>query len=150
MNIPAAIVQVLLGQTDVSSIEVSALVGVRVFTPELPEAENDFMPNNCVVVSSSGGGSLGPGARSFASWRVNRMDVLSYGKDTYQALQVSGAVDEIITQLAQVSVPAVDTLLKNAVISGGPIQNRTFPLINRGPHWPTVLTVYDVHATPLS
>ena len=63
---------------------------------------------------------------------------------------MSGAVDEIITQLAQVSVPAVDTLLKNAVISGGPIQNRTFPNITQGPHWPTVLTVYDVHATPLS
>ena len=56
----AALVAYLRGDA-----EVAALVVGRVYGAELPPQEAAQMPRKAVVVAASGGGSTGPGARSY-------------------------------------------------------------------------------------
>ena len=64
--------------------DVNALTSGRVFAPELdrksPHQNPQDMPRACVTLTNTGGGSLGPGARSRVPWTVTRLDVQSYGK----------------------------------------------------------------------
>ena len=137
MNITAAIVEILRDDP-----AVQAIVAARVFAPELPRDEVD-QTRALVVVSPSGGGSLGPGARSYVKWVVNRMDVTCYGSTPYEASQLYQATYDCLTSLRQ--TVAQDTIVKNVSVSGGPIYDR---ISENAKPW--VLGVFDVSATPAS
>lgn len=137
MNITAAVVEILRADPGVS-----AIAGARVFAPELPRDEVE-QRRAAVIVAPSGGGSLGPGARSFVPWAVNRVDVTCYGKSPYEASQLYQATYDCLTGLRQ--EVAQDTIVKNVAVSGGPIYDR----ISENAR-PWVLGVFDVSATPSS
>ena len=135
MNVTAAIAKVL--RADAS---ITALAGSRVFGGELPNREVQSMPRPVVVLRATGGGSLGPGARSYAPWRVNRLDIFCYGRTPHEGSELHDAVYKAMTQLRQ--TVAADTVLKNASVSGGPVQTR-----DPDTDWPYTLGIYDVSAT---
>ena len=134
MNPLAAIVALLRADTDVA-----ALVGTRVFGGELPQSQASAMPRHAVVLTLSGGGSLGPGANSYVPWTVNRMDMRCYGRDPLEAWTLYEAVDAVMRNLRRET--SASTLIHDATISGGPISNR-----DNDTDWPYVLSVYDVSA----
>ena len=138
MNVTAAVVEVL--RADAS---ITALAGSRVYGGELPNGEVQSMPRPAIVLRATGGGSLGPGARSYSPWRVNRLDIFCYGGTPYEGAELHDAVYSAMTQLWQ--TVAAGTVLKNASVSGGPIQTR-----DPDTDWPYTLGIYDVSATDAS
>ena len=129
---------------------ISQLTGDWIFAPRLPkrpgsdELEDyvaEAMPRHCLVVKRAGGGSLGPGARGYHDWRVSRLEVFSYGTTPYDADLLDAQVHDFFTNLTQ-RVEG-DTILRDAVVSGGPID-----LLDPDTHWPYVLSVYDLSASP--
>lgn len=115
---------------------VTALVGRRVFAVELPETENQKMPRACVVLRRAGGGAVGPGARSYVDWTVTRIDAFCYGKTPLEAIRMHAAVERVFAELDRTVI--ADTLLHNAVITGGPVDDRN----EEG--WPYALGSYEV------
>jgi hypothetical protein len=73
-----------------------ARVGPRVFNKELPAAEDVLMPRACVVISPSGGGSLG---RAYQQYGDVRVDAFCYGGTLNEAwlvyLDVKAAMKKI-------------------------------------------------------
>ena len=157
MNIPGAVVQHFLS-TDPDDKQVDALrrlqllVDDRIFGFAVPEgAKQRSILRNAIIVTPSGGGSLGPGARSYAPWRVNRLDIFCCGKTPADAAHVHGIVEEIMTGMEQTVICVADTVLKSAVISGGPLPGWIPQASNStGPDWPYMLGIYEVHAIPYS
>lgn len=157
MNAVPAIIRILL-----ESPAVSMQVDTRVYGAELPEFEAQLMPRKTVVVTPSGGALLGPGARSYARWVTNRLDIFSYGKDPLEAIEVYDAVYDVLTQLTQGGplsdfdgrlpparpqprIPPPTTVVKGAVVTGGPISAR-----DGDTDWPYCLGIYEVSVTPAS
>ena len=132
MNAVAMLIAILR-----ADVAVADLVQARVFGAELPREEVGHMPRPAIVIAASGGGSLGPGARSYVPWVVTRVDVQCYGAAPYGAFEVHSAVYEVMTQLRRTTIDT--TVLKDAVVAGGPIQSR-----DTNTDWPFVLGVYDV------
>ena len=158
MSALVGIVQLLLEDQNVMPpdlpdpwvVEIQAMVDKRVWAPELPEEEIKEMPRQCVVVTRSGGASTGPGARSYAPWLNNRLDVRCYGKTPYEAEVLQSAVYNFMTQLELKpdgnlgnQRVAGGSIIKNAVVSGGPIPGR-----DADGDWPFQLTIFDVASTP--
>jgi len=135
----AAIVSALLDETSIT-----ALTGEWVFAPELPQGKAQEMPRHCVVVRGAGGGSIGPGARSRLPWRVVRLNVMSYGRTPNDADDLDATVLAYMTDLDRLVDTENDTILHDAVVSGGPL-----PLRDPDTSWPYVLSVYDLSASPL-
>ena len=127
-----AIVELLLADQPVAF-----LVDDRVYGEEIPERDNQHMPRPAVVVNHAGGGSLGPGARSRAPWVVTRLDIQSYGKTPEEASILHWWVYRRLTTMGR-EVWA-NTLLQDAVVSGGPIPSR-----DSNTDWPFMLGVYDL------
>ena len=143
MNVTAAVVAVLKADASITGMVTPRLI----YGGELGGGNEDErrwavkqMPRAAIVVSGSGGGSLGPGARSYAPWGVRRLDIFAYGRMPYEADQLYEAVYSVITQLRQ--TVAAGTVIKNASVSGGPIQTR-----DPDTDWPYTLGIYDVSAT---
>jgi hypothetical protein len=148
----AATISYLLHDADVKTL----VDDQRVWAMEIPQfclehpdcREAQHMPRACVVVSRSGGASIGPGARSFSRWRNSRFDVFTYGATTYEAEMLQSAVYETLTQLG--SNDQRDrlrmfhgTVLKAAVVTGGPLPGR-----DADGDWPYQMTVFDVSSIP--
>ena len=121
--------------------EIQHLVEDRVFDVELPEEQAQKMPRACVVLRRSGGGAIGPGARSYINWTTTRMDAFCYGKTPLEASFVHAAVEAVFVDLRRTLVATLvgDTLLHNAVIEGGPLDER-----DPDSGWPFTLGVYAV------
>ena len=130
----AAVRSILLADSGVTG-----QVSTRVYGDELPGSQNQQMPRKCVVLSYSGGGSLGPGARSYVPWGVTRMDVRSYGATPYEASQVRNAVHMVLKFLRR--TVAASTVVHGVTVSGGPLTLR-----DPDTGWPHKLMVYDVNA----
>ena len=128
--------------------EVNAMTGGRIFVPELSDPENRFglstteiqqMPRKCAVIRSTGGGSLGPGARSRVPWVNTRLDIQSFGKTTYEADEVHWAIYAAMVALNR--RVAHNTVLYDAIVTGGPIHER-----DPDTDWPYCIGVYDLSA----
>ena len=130
-NPQAALLEFLLDDDDVVD-----LVANRVY-PELPEAQAQFMPRPAVVVTQSGGGTIGPGARSYAQWDVTRMDVRCYGGNPGEASDVHRTVHRSIKQMERTQLDR--GVLMNASISGGPVSGR-----DPDTKWPFVWISWEV------
>lgn len=135
-----AIVAALLDETTITE-----LTGQWVYSPEVPEGKGQDMPRHCVVVQGAGGGSLGPGARSRLPWRVVRLNVKSYGPTPAKADDLDARVYAYMTAFHRVVDVENETILHDAVVSGGPL-----PLRDPDTSWPYVLSVYDLSASPNS
>ena len=123
--------------------DVQRLVADRVYGGELDPMLNKSMPVASVVIRRSGGGALGPGARSYVPWRVQRTDFLCFGKTPREAGEVEDAIYQLIIQLTTTKVDNI--LVKSAVHSGGPLDNR-----DPDTDWPFVIDVFDVSTTPIA
>ena len=142
--------------------DVYALTEGRVVVPELnrqsPDQKPQDMPRPYVVLKNTGGGSLGPGARSRVPWTVTRLDIESYGKTTEECYQLHWAVYRVLTALGELPVEAggtgaslppdepgqntlANTRVFDAVVTGGPINER-----DSDTGWPFVLGVFDLSA----
>ena len=130
----AAVVQMLL-----DDLNISQLCGNRVYGSELPRNQAKEQPRAALVLRPSGGGSIGPGARSWTPWTVMRLDVTAYGKDPDEAINVHWAAYRAFTDLERTVI--ANCILHNAVVTGGPITGR-----DGDTDWPFVLGVYDVSA----
>ena len=119
------------------------------FAPELRDkAVIADMPQRVIVLRASGGGSTGPGARSRLRWTNTRLDIFCYGKTPAEAFELYALVEETLRDMDQRRSPLVnkvDTVVKDAIVSGGPIQQRDLDT-----DWPYVMGVFDVAATPAS
>ena len=77
--------------------DIAALTEGRFYVPELdgkdPRGNAQAMTRPCAVIRNTGGGSLGPGARSRAPWAVTRLDVESFGKTTLRVFP--GSLDDL-------------------------------------------------------
>ncbi len=135
MNPIGAVVEMMLADTTITD-----LVGQHVYGEEF-DLEGD--PRKLVLVRSSGGGSLGPGAQSYVPWHVHRMDVFCYGEDMEQARRVYNAVYTLLHQLTRTVKQG--TALRDATVTGGPLPGR-----DSNSDWPYYLAVFDVTATPAS
>lgn len=129
---------------------ISELTGDWIYAPRLPRHPRtgkvedriaQAMPRPCLVVQRAGGGSLGPGARSYLDWRVLRLNVFSYGTTPYDADLLDAKVYDFLTNMEQ-QVEG-DTILRDAVASGGPTD-----LVDPDTSWPYVLSVFDLSASP--
>lgn len=142
--------------------DVNALTDGRVVVPELdrksPNQDPQKMPRPYVVLKNTGGGSLGPGSRSFVPWTVTRLDIESYGKTTEECYQIHWAVYRVLTALGELpeeaggqgaSLPPdepgettlANTRIYDAVVTGGPLNER-----DSDTGWPFVLGVFDLSA----
>ena len=92
-------------------------------------------------MENAGGGSTGPGARSYLPWRNVRVNVKSYGATPWEAHQLDALVYAFMTGLDDRF--AQDTWVRSATVAGGPL-----PLRDPDTDWPYVLSVFDVGASP--
>jgi len=118
-------------------------VAGRVFGTELPKAEIDAGPRSCIVVQSAGGGGVGRGARSYLPWRVIRVNIRSYAETPDDADALDYRVYDYMTGFHGLVYMNHQTILRDAVMSGGPLPQRDPDI-----RWPFVLSVYDVSASP--
>lgn len=88
-----ALVSFLRADTDVS-----ALVGARVFRPELPEAETQHMPRKALVLQRAGGGVL-VGRDTYLQVGDQRVDVIAWGGSPGEAAAVHRAAYAALKQL---------------------------------------------------
>ena len=134
MNAGAAVVQLLKADGLVQE-----LPGVEIYG-DLPRGRISDRLGPTIVVAANGGGSLGPGARSYIPWQVTRLDIYCYSRTAYEAADLNQRVYAALTQMQRTRYG--DTLLRDAIVSGGPIQSR-----DADADWTCVLSVYDVSAT---
>ena len=132
-NPRAALISYLMSDSGVT-----ALASTRIFG-ELPGSENQYMPRACLVLTETGSGSLGPGARSYVPWGVTRMDIRAYGSTPYEASQLYHAMNVAVKQMAR--TVAASTVLQDAIVSAGPRSGRD-PDVD----WPFVWGSYEVSA----
>ena len=133
----ASLVTVLLADSQVQSLSSG-----RIFVPKLDATAGDpplgqEMPQACVVVRGTGGGSLGPGARSRVPWNITRLDIQCFGSTPFEASQLHWAVYDVLTALER--TVADDVILHDATVTGGPIDDR-----DPDTDWPYTLGVYDL------
>jgi len=126
----------------------------RVFGGELPKDEiNSGQPRRCIVVQQAGGGGSGPGVRGYLPWRTVRLHVRSYGATPDDADALDSQVYDYMVGLGR--EPLNDGLskelqrdykiiLRDAVISGGPISQRDPDI-----HWPSVFSMYGLSVSPV-
>ena len=137
---PLAAARIIL----IADPEVARLTSGRVYAPELPEKQAQEMSRPCIVLRNTGGGSLGPGARSRAPWTNTRLDVQSFGKTPSEASEIHWAVHEVLIALERTVVD--DTVVNDVVVTGGPINSR-----DADTDWPFALGIFDLasaYATP--
>ena len=135
-----AIVAALNAETTIDQ-----LVEGRVFGGELPNSEVAAGPRYCIVVQQAGGvGGIGPGARSFLPWRTMRLSIRSYGKTPTDADDLDGRVYDYMTKFHGLVDTDNETILRDAVASGGPL-----PLRDPDIHWPCVVSMFDLSASPI-
>lgn len=130
----AAVRAYLLGIT-----ELTALVGQRVYVPELPGADATAMPRAAVVLSESGG----PGDLTYGHLSVQRMDVRSYGPTFIEAWHVHAVVHRALKAIRRVRVGAC--LIHVVTVETGVLRLRE-PEVN----WPLALRVYQVKSAELT
>lgn len=116
--------------------QVAALAAGRVYGAELPPQEAAQMPRKAVVVTAAGGGTTGPGARSYLPLGTVRVDVRCYGETQYEAMKVWRAVHGALKRLGR--CPQGEALLHAAYEEAGPLQTRE-PEVG----WPLVLSVWE-------
>ena len=120
---------------------IAALTEGRIYIPEFdgkdPRGNAQAMIRPCAVIRNTGGGSLGPGARSRAPWAVTRLDVESFGKTAYESSRVHWMIYRVLVALERTTVN--DTILIDAVVTGGPINE-----VDSDTGWPFTLGVYDL------
>ena len=112
----------------------------RVFGIELPESEAQSMPRLAVVISHSGGLSLGQGARSTVPIVTSRMDVKSFGATPVDCSNLHWNIHHYLVNLKRVLI--ADSLIHSIVVSGG-----TLPLRDPDTDWPYFLASYDIIAS---
>lgn len=142
-NPRAALIHYLLANTDIA-----ALVETRIW-PELPEKEAQQQARAAIVITESGGGTIGPGAESYADWENTRMDILCFGKDPYEASNLQRTVTVVLKRMERTVVrwtfkvngvsTQMETVLVDATITGGPISGR-----DPDTDWPFCFASYNV------
>ena len=138
-NPRAALIHYLLDNTDIT-----ALVETRIW-PELPEKEAQQQARAAIVITESGGGTIGPGAESYADWENTRMDILCFGKDPYEASNLQRTVNVVLKRMERMVVTwmfegkEMETVLVDATITGGPISGR-----DPDTDWPFCFASYNV------
>lgn len=123
---------------------IAALVVDRVYGGELPKHEIAAGPRHCVVVQQAPGGRLGPGARSYLPWRVIRLSIRSYGETPNDADDLDAKVYEYMTEFHGLVDTIHETILRDAVVSGGPLSQRDPDI-----RWPCVISMYELSASPI-
>lgn len=127
---------------------VSARVGARVFSEELPESENESMPRQAVVVSSAGGGLMGK-TNNFGDRRV---DVACYGATLAQSRQLYNlAVRDALKNKLERKVIA-DSASTSVLIHWAKISADGVTAKDPGTGWPMTLSSWQVLAaeTPIN
>jgi hypothetical protein len=66
-----------------------AMVDGRIFRPKLPQAEDEYMPRACIIVSGAGGVDLYAG--SYLPLSTPRIDIRCYGSTGLEADNVAQA-----------------------------------------------------------
>lgn len=146
MSAVAGILDVLLNTPDITVMTEQRIWGMEIprFCSEHGDCrEGQHMPRACIVVTRDGGGAGGPGARSYARWRNDRLDIFTFGKDPLEAERLQVLVYDRMTDLRQTHVMSANVILKNAVVSGGPLPGR-----DPDGDWPYQFMSFDVASTP--
>ena len=117
---------------------VAALVGVRVFGGELPQAEAESMPRKGVILRLSGG--VNP-VGGYVEATAERVDAISWGETSYEADQVSRAVRGALIRLRRqvVTVSGTGVLIHSAEQAGGRISVR-----DQETNWPAITQAFQV------
>lgn len=99
----AAIAEYL--STELEAVTGTVADGLRVFRPNLPKGEDEFMPAACVIVAPSGGSALF--GRTFLPIATPIIDCYCYGGTHLQADNVARSVSQALQQLQRSVVEGV-------------------------------------------
>lgn len=117
--------------------DVSALIGTRIYGGELPAAQAQYMPRQCMVLQYSGSGESTTGRKDWSRHGSMRIDVWCYGKNFFEADQVRRTVHPVLKEVGRTYQGSV--LLHSINHSAGPIQFR-----DPETKWPVVINTYSV------
>lgn len=118
---------------------ISALIGTRVFGEELPEAETDSMPRQCIVIQDAGG------IRNNSYLDINKMrlDFFCYGLTPIEAREVWRTLATVLRELERTIQSS--TVIYQAEHSAGPFYSRNKEsgfLTNT--NWPLIIDTWLV------
>jgi hypothetical protein len=119
-------------KTDVRVIEQS---GGRVFRPELPEAEQQTMPKNLVLVRPAGGGAMF--MRSRLPVRDSRLDVICYGGSRLSAENLAREVARALDELQR-------STWESVIVFWVRVVSRPNSAIDPNTNWPFALVTAQV------
>lgn len=110
----------------------------RAFRPDLPRAENQFMPRTCVVVRKAGGGLLY--GDSYLRISDPRLDIACYGE---YAMEANTVASQVVVAMKRLTNSTWENCkLYSANISGGPL-----PSFEPDTLWPlSLVSVQLLHA----
>jgi hypothetical protein len=117
-----------------ADVALAAKVNNRVYAGELPEGRIASMPEQSVLIRTSGGGLL---PQSYLQIHDVRVDIICYGQTPYAAFDSWRCVHGALKQMYR-NVQG-STVLHWALTSGGPLTER-----QQDTEWPLVLSSWQV------
>jgi hypothetical protein len=116
-------------------VEVVELSEGRIFRPELPEREDEHMPQACVLIRPAGGGQLF--GRTRLPFKDSRLDIVCYGSTRLEAENLARQVSDALTELESSTHEGV--IVRWARISTEPAS-----AIDPNTNWPFALVTTQV------
>jgi len=132
VDVIEAVRALLLGDSDIADLT------VKIYGAELPESENDNMPQKCIILHGAGGYQ----DRGTTDIVKPRIDAYCYGETYYEAGRVDRAVYDVMKHLSRRTINKV--LLHSVACGSGPFQVK-----HAGTGWPIVWRSYQVTAADI-